>query len=292
MTKKTEEIATETGKEVATVATDANAVPAFLQGKKREDKSNLDARDLTIPRIKIAQDQNPEVKSGDVPRGCLFLNVTGETLAEFGQPLRVIPIIQSKEYMLWRDQLDGGGLMARAKAVIEEGRVRYKWDKPGQTFATKIKGIVATSWTTKEYVDEDGLDAWGTQIKGDPDSPPAASVHYNYLVALPDLGNMVAAFSLAKSSVKRAKDLNAMLEMSQYPCYARLIRCTTEPEKNDAGQEFFNVRFKPAGLVQDENLFNWAKTQHEYYAKSGFIVDQENPDNTSGDNSGGKGGKF
>lgn len=288
---ETQEPKTETTA-VATIGAD-NTLPDFLQGVKREDKTNLDARDLTIPRIKVAQDQSNEVKNGDVPRGALFLNVTGEVLAEFGKPLRFIPIVMSKEYILWRDQQDnGGGLLARAKAVVEEGKVRYKWDKPGQTFTTKIKGLVSASWTTKEYIDEDGLDQWGTQIAGDADSPPAASVHYNYLVMLPDLGNTLVAFSLSKSQVKRAKDLNAMLEMSNLPIYARIIRTTIEPEKNDAGQEFFNVRFKPAGVQQDRALYEFAKSQHEYYAAQGFVVDQENHD--AGD-AGGKssgGGKF
>lgn len=278
-------------KEVAVANTGA-ALPAFLQGIKREDRSNLDTRDLTIPRIKIGQDQNPEVKSGDVPKGALFLNVTTEVLAPFGSPLRVIPIIVSKEYILWRDQNDnGGGLLARARPVNEGGRIRYKWDKPGQTFETKIKGLVATKWTTGEYIDEDGLDQWGTQIVGDPDSPPAASVHYNYLVLLPDQGNMVAAFSLSKSQVKRARDLNAMLEMSQLPIYARVIRTTVEPEKNQNNQEFFNVRFKPAGVVQDEDLFNFAKAQHEHFAANGFVVDQDGHDADPAE-VGGKNGKF
>lgn len=289
----------ETRNEVATVqggATDV-AVPSFLQGIKREDRSGLDAKDLTIPRIKIAQDGNPEVKKGDVPKGALFLNVTGEVLAEFAKPLTFIPIIAAKEYMLWRDQNDdGGGLLARARPVFENGRVRYKWDKPNSKFTTKIKGVVAVEWHTAEYLDEPvqgdkTLADWGTQIASDPDSPPAASVHYNYLVALPEHGNMIAAFSLSKSQVKRAKDLNAILEMSQYPVYARIIRAATEPEKNSNNQEFFNVRFKPAGLVQDEALFTWAKTQHEYYAANGFVVDQENPDRDDAANSK-AGGKF
>ena len=236
-------------KDVAVVADTGNQLPAFLQGIKREDRTNLDTKDLTIPRIKIAQDQNPEVKSGDVPKGALFLNVTTEVLAPFGTPLKVIPIIVAKEYMLWRDANDnGGGLLARARPVNENGRIRYK---PGVTFETKIKGIVPVKWTTGEYVDEDGLDQWGTSIPGDADSPPAASVHYNYLVLLPELGNMVAAFSLSKSQVKRARDLNAILEMSNLPVYARIIRVTIEPEKNANNQEFYNVRFKPAGVVQD-----------------------------------------
>lgn len=278
----------------------ALAVPDFLKGTTRTDRSGLDAKDVTIPRIKIAQDGNPEVKSGDVPKGALFLNVTGEVLAEFSKPMTIIPIIAAKEYMLWRDQNDGGGgLLARARPVVEDGKVRYKWDKPHTKFTTKIKGVVAVEWTTKEYLDEPVLGDktladWGTQIAADADSPPAASVHYNYLVALPEFGNMIAAFSLSKSQVKRAKDLNAILEMSQYPVYSRIIRVATEPEKNTNGQEFFNVRFRPNGLVQDEQLFNWAKGQHEYYAANGFIVDQENPDHDAAGAGGSKasGGKF
>lgn len=280
-------------KEVAVVETKGDQLPAFLQGIKREDRTNLDTRDLTIPRIKIAQDQNPEVKSGDVPKGALFLNVTGEVLAAFGTPLKVVPIIVAKEYMLWRDANDaGGGLLARARPVNEEGRIRYKWDKPNSKFQTKVKGVVPVEWATKEYVDEDGLDQWGTSIPNDADSPPAASVHYNYLVLLPELGNMIAAFSLSKSQVKRARDLNAILEMSNLPVYARIIRVSVEPEKNSNQQEFFNVRFKPAGVVQDEALFNFAKSQHEAFARDGFVVDQENPDRDEDAGNSKAGGKF
>lgn len=293
MSNDTQEAKAETTA-LATVAADNKSVPAFLQGQERTDRSNLDTTDLTIPRIKVAQDGNPEVKSGEVPKGALFLNVTGEVLAEFGKPLIMIPIISSKEYMLWRDQNDGGGgLLARAQPVLEDGKVRYKWDKPDSEFTTKIKGLVPVKWKTGKYIDEDGLAEWGTQIEGDEDSPPAASVHYNYLCLLPELGNTIAAFSLSKSQVKRARDLNAIIEMSQFPIYSRVIRVTVEPEKNNSGQEFFNVRFKPAGLVQDEKLFEYTKKQHEHYAAAGFVVDQENHDRDDADAGSKKsGGKF
>lgn len=274
---------------VTVVTADENAVPAFLQGKQRTDKTNLDAKDLTIPRIKVAQDQSPEVKAGDVARGSLFLNVTGEELAVFGKPLVFIPIIASKEYILWRDQQDGGGgLLARARPVIEEGRVRYKWDKPNATFTTKIKNVVPVSWSTGAYIDEDGLDQWGTQIEGNADSPPAASVHYNYLVMLPEHGNVMAAFSLSKTQVKRAKDLNAMLEMSNLDIFARRFRVTVEPDRNTNNQEFFNIRFKPAGVVQDEDLYNYAKKQHEHFAEAGFVVVQDQDDDAPKGSDGGK----
>lgn len=259
----------------AAIALAGEALPDFLVGVKREDKSNLDQSDIVVPRIKIAQDGNPEVKSGDIPKGALFINVTGEIVAKFAEPLIFVPIFQAKEYILWRDQQDqGGGMLARAQPVNVDGKIRYKWNKPNTKFETKVKGVLPTTWVTKEYIDEDGLDQWGTQIAGNPDSPPAATVHYNYVVMLPQFGNTFAAFSLSKSQTKRAKDLNSMLEMSQLPIYARVIRVATEPEKNDAGQEFFNVRFKPFGAVKDKDLFDFTKAKHEEFASTGFVVEQ------------------
>jgi len=263
-------------KEVTNV--EAGNVPAYLQnyvGPMGTD--NIENEDVTIPRIKLAQGTTKEVKAGEIKEGSLFLNVTGEILAAPGETMRVIPIVQGKEFILWKDQnFEGGGIFARAKKVFDQssGRARYEWDKQNQTFENKVKGLVKVEWTTKRFVDENGMDKFGSAIPGDADSHPAATAHHNYVVVLPDHGNAVAALSLSNTAVKKAKDFNAMLKMGNAPIFSRVFTVGTVPETNNDGQEYKNYSFKPAGFVEQEETFNFTKAMFESFEERGFTVDQ------------------
>jgi hypothetical protein len=273
-------------KEVANVEA---GLPAYLKDYAGPTGTDtIENEDVTIPRIKLAQSMTPEVQQGTVPLGALFLNVTGEVLAEPGKPLRIVPIVQGKEFILWKDrQFDGGGIFARAKKVYDEseGRARYAWDKPGQTFENKIKGIQKVTWNTLRYVDENQMDKFGSANVDDPDSHPAATAHHNYVVVLPDHDNLVAALSLSNSGVKKAKDFNAMLKMGNAPIFSRVFECVTVDETNAAGDDFKNYSFKPGGFVEDANVFEYTKSLHEGFAERGFTVDQsdEGGDETASD---------
>lgn len=273
-------------KEVANVEA---GVPAYLKDYQGPSGSEtIENEDVTIPRIKLAQSMTPEVQQGTVPLGALFLNVTGEVLAKPGEPLEVVPIVQGKEFILWKDrQFDGGGIFARAKKVFdkETGRARYLWDKPNQTFENKIKGIQKVTWNTMKYVDENGMDKFGSANVDDPDSHPAATAHHNYVVVLPKHGNLVAALSLSNSGVKKAKDFNSMLKMGNAPIFARVFECSTVDETNPAGDEFKNYSFKPGGFVEDQSVFEFTKGLYENFAEKGFTVDQsdEGGDETASD---------
>jgi hypothetical protein len=119
---------------------------------------NIDSADINIPRLKLAQGLTPEVKDGIVKDGDLFHSITKQVLIPQGRAGIIIPVAYVKEYILWRDQQDGGGIFARAKRVIEDGTVRYKWDNPKKEIKHKVKGVMSVTWRTKGYVDEDGLE--------------------------------------------------------------------------------------------------------------------------------------
>lgn len=274
-------------KEVAKAET--GGVPDYLKGYQGPTGSEgIENEDVTIPRIKLAQSMTPEVQQGSVPLGALFLNVTGEVLAEPGEALQVVPIVQGKEFILWKDrQFDGGGIFARARKVFdkEAGRTRYMWDKPNQSFENKIKGIQKVTWNTLTYVDENNMDKFGSANTDDPDSHPAATAHHNYVVVLPDHGNLVAALSLNNSGVKKAKDFNAMLKMGTAPIFSRIFNVFSVDETNAAGDDFKNYTFKPNGFVKDLAVFEFTKGLHEGFAEKGFVVDQsdERGDETASD---------
>ena len=255
------------------------ALPAFLQEYEgRTYAEDIDNDDVTIPRVKLAQGLTPEVKAGDVSDGALFLNIDGQVLAEPEKPLRFIPVAKGKEFILWNPQR-GEGILARGRAVQHGGRTRYEWDKQDASFDVKFKDGPKVTWETKRFVDENGMDKWGSRIPGDDDSGPAATAHFNYVVILPDFGNMVAALSLSRSQVKRAKDLNALFKMGNLPFFARVFEVTTTPEKNDDG-DYFNYKFVPAGVLEDANLFTHAKGLHDGFVETGYTVDQSDEDDS------------
>lgn len=255
MAKKKEEEVTGTNA-VTVIPGSSNQLPDYLRAKSGPTGAeNIQTEDVTIPRLKIGQDMNPEVQEGSVERGDLFLNVTGEVVAPAGGKLPFIVLASGKEYILWRPKKDnGGGILARAKPVVVDGVTRYKWDKPNESFEVKVEGVQKVTWTTKEYIDEDGLGEWGSEIPGDSSSKKAATDHHNYVVLLPTYGEMVTALSLSRTATGKAKDFNAMLKMGSAPLPGRIYTVETVDDKRDS-HAFKNYKFRPAGFVTNEADF-------------------------------------
>lgn len=257
------------------VKKEAGALPAFLsqyEGKLGTDI--IDDDDVTIPRLKLAQGMSQEVKDGNMHEGDIFNSLTGQVLAIKGEKLRAIPVAYHKEYILWRDRKDqGGGIMARAQRCLVNGDVRYKWDHPNQKFTTKIGGRIPVEWETKDFIDQDGLHQWGSEIPSDKDSGKAATDHHNYVFVLPDFDNMVVAASLSRTQTKRAKDLNGMLRLSTIPMFGRVFTIESYMETKDENS-WANYRFRPAGVIQDESQFLFCKNLNEQFEEEGFVVDQ------------------
>jgi hypothetical protein len=284
-------------KEVA-VKAPAN-LPAFLAGYQGPlGNEGIETQDISIPRLKIAQAITQEVKDGDLKEGALFLNVTGQSVWNPGdEPLPAIIVAQAKEYILWRPRKDGGGILARAKPVKEKGVTRYKWDKPNTEFAVKVDGKTPVKWKTAEYIDQDNLDQWGSEIPGNKDSGIAATAHHNYVVVLPTAGNLIVAISMSKSQVRKAKDLNAVLKMVRpdLPISAKVFSIASVDDKNQQGEEYKNWQVKPASedklVVSDEALFKFADGVKKGFEQSGFTVDQSGEGGEADEDSG-KGRRF
>lgn len=281
-----------TGTDVAVVKPGANAVavdvPDFLKGfTGRTGAEGIDSNDITMPRIKLGQSMTPQVKDGDFKEGVLFLNVSDEVLAEPGKPLPVVILAQSKEYILWRPRKDnGGGILARAKPVLVHGEKKYAWDKPNQDFKVKVEGKIDVTWHTKNYIEEDGLAEFGSEIPGNKDSGIAATAHHNYIVALPTFGNDFAAFSLSKSQVKKAKDLNALLKRQAQakgiPIYSLLFNAQTWDDKSDQGP-FKNIEFKNAGYVTEADFRYYEGVAKSFEGKAINVDQSDGGDDEGGD---------
>ncbi len=241
----------------------AVALPDYLSGYAGPTGTeNIDSGDVNIPRLKLAQGLTPEVKDGLVKDGDMFHSITKQVLIPKGQAGIVVPVAYVKEYILWRDMQDGGGIFARAKRVIENGVVRYKWDHPNEEFEHKVKGVVKVKWKTKGYIDEDGLDKFGSSVTSEPDSVPAANEHLNYIFMMPDADEQLVAVSFSRTAASKAKDLNAMLKMGAAPMFARQFQLAAIAQTNDSGQEFYNYSIRPAGFVPNQDLFTRLQKMH------------------------------
>jgi hypothetical protein len=231
------------------------AAPSYLDGYRgRLGTEDIGSDEINIPRLKLGQDMSKEVQGGDIERGDLFLNVSGEIIVPAGEKLPFTVIKRYREFILWRPQKDGGGILARAHATNTPEGVRYVWDKPNSSFDVKVEGKVKVTWTIGKYVDEltvDGPDGtkisiadWGSEIPGDKESNKAATEHHNYVVALPTRDNLVAALSLSRTASPKAKDFNALLKMSSKPMVSRLFTVETVDDSRD-GHDFKNYKFRP-----------------------------------------------
>jgi hypothetical protein len=276
------------GQEVAKAKTTAIAtdtVPDYLRDYAGSTGTeNIDNNDVNIPRLKLAQGLTPEVKDKLVNDGDFFHSITKEVLVPQGKPGLIIPVAYVKEYILWRDINDGGGIFARAKRVVlPNGDVKYAWDKPGQTFEHKVKGVVSVKWKTGQYIEEDGLADFGSGIPGDKDSQPAATAHFNYIVAMPDKNYDILALSMSRTAAKKAKDWNSMLKMGGAPMFARVFNLVSIPDQNDQGQKYFNYSITPNGFVQDALIFEGLKKLNSELGAKGVNVDWSDEEGKASD---------
>lgn len=244
-----------------------------------QGQDQVDNQDVAIPRLKLAQAMSPEVKDLKIcEEGDLFHSITKEVICKKGDMIEIVPIAQAKEYILWRDRKSGGGIMARAKRVLDGGRIRYKWDKPNTKFDDKVNGQTKVEYVTKVYIDEDGLGAWGSQLPGNAESPPAATEHFNWLFAIPSRGYELVAVTFSRTSAIKAKELGAMIKMGSAPLFARRFNLGSYME-NKNNNTYANYGFRPAGfLTKDGPEFKMTKQLFDMFANKSFTVDMEGQD--------------
>lgn len=244
------------GTEVATTKPqDSSQLPAYLRnyGNVAND-DNFDSSDVVLPRIKLLQGISGEVETFDDAKAGRFWH-TGLDM-NLGESFRFVVADRRKKYLLSAPIEDGQGVLARADDA-------KTWDRTG-SWQVKLKGVKQpVTWEIKDLsVAKSGLTEWGTYNPDDEDSPPAATLFYDYLVLLPDYPDLgPAVLSLARSQIKTAKKgLNDKIQLHKTngrPMQAVMFEAKSREDVSD-GQSFKNYTFSGAGFVQDEALFKMA----------------------------------
>jgi hypothetical protein len=234
-----------TGQDVAIAAGQGSNIPAYLQGKENQGAvlNGVDASDLILPRIKLLQAISPEVEANEEAKAGIFWhNVLGEPI---GPEFDFIVASFRKKYLLMAPMGDARKVMARAEDGIH-------WDKPDAEFRVKLKGIKEEQiWRTAPTVAESRLDRFGSSVKGDPDSKPAAVMVYEYLVYLPDFPQYSPIImSLARSQSKKGKDLNSKITFRNQPLQAMRFKARVIEESGEEGP-FKNYDFVSNGFATE-----------------------------------------
>ena len=260
------------------------ALPATASKYAGTGQETIDNDDIYMPRLKLGQDMSPEVKDKIVDVGDLFNSVTGDVLCPAGEKIPVIIVMHSKEYILWDDRKgEDRGILARARRVRDGEEVRYRWDKPNQKFDVMVDGKTKVTYKTAEYIDEDCLNKWGTQIPGNPETPPAAGESQNYILAFPTRDFELIAVSLSKTAIGVAKKLNTSLKFGKAAIFERTYELGSFIDRRNK-DSFANFQFSPGWQPVDEETADHMYQVYQSLADRNIIIDRSGEDEPSSDN--------
>lgn len=244
MASKKTDVPTKTAPSMDIVA----EIPDYLKGGLNLSSDNFDASDIAIPRIKLLQGLSKECESFDTARPGHFWH-TGMDL-DLGKEIVFVICQRRKKYLLAAPMGDGQGVLARADDA-------KTWDRMG-SWEVKLKDVKKPVTWAIDHLDvvKSGLTEWGTYNPDDPDSPPAATLFYDYLVLLPEhLELGPAVLSLARSQIRTArKGLNDKIQLhlnNGRPLQSLAFKAASLEDKNSDGQDFKNFQFTGAGFASE-----------------------------------------
>ena len=251
---------------------DNDSVPSYLKDYSGPmTNSAMDAEDRVVPVVKLLQAISPELDAFDqAKKGTYWHSILNESL---GNELRFIVLAARKSYVLFAPRGDERTILARAV----DGK---RWDRPNEDFEVKVKGVAKpVVWSTRGSVAESGLANFGTSIPGDPQSAPAATLVYEYLVFLPDYPECSPALvRLSRSGIKRGKDLNSKMSLrsSTAPQFAQIYTAVVTEEQGDEGS-YYGWAFKSAGLASEQD-FKTAVNMAKSFEDGSFRANDESDD--------------
>lgn len=262
------------GTDLTKANTTSMAKPSYLSGNESSGLGELDSNDFKIPRVMLLQALSPAVNEhkGEAIPGHFWHNGLN---IDLGPKVNIVPLLVRKRVILWRPQTDQGGGMLAFSADCKT------WQSGGNTRHTVfLKGIKEpVIWDTKDNVMRSGLLNWGTSNPADPNSPPAATMSYEYLCYFPDMADIgPAVLSCNKTGLARARQFNTALGIkanANIPAYALMVEMTAAEEK-DGNQVWTVPSFKLSGYIPEET-FKITKALHEQHKN--YVAAEEKPDN-------------
>lgn len=246
--------------------------PAWLAKEKQlTGIEGLTKEDFKLPELKLLQGQSPETNAfPNTAKKNEFWH-TGINKS-FGTSVKSVIIVARKRIVLWRPKNDqGGGILA----VSDDGLL---WRMGGnKEFSVMLKGAKSpVIWNTGNNVVSSGLTEFGSSNPNDENSPPAATVYYEYLLYLPEYENASPVLMRLKSTaLDNGRALNSYFVYQGVPTYAHVIEWIVEAKSGD-GNDWTVPKHIKAGWV-DKNTFDLCESIHNSYASkmADLVVEQE-----------------
>ena len=245
-----------------------DSVPDYLKGEGNTGLEQLGQSDFKVPRIKLLQPLNPEIRSfqGKAIPGEFWHTGSNSSL---GSEFDMICCIASKRVILWNPRDEGGGMLAFSR----DGK---SWVSGGnQKFEVKLKNVKKPIvYNTGKNVHDSKLLEWGTANPEDIESGPAAQLSYDYLCYLPKYPNLSpVVMSLSRTAMGNAKNFNTSMLMIRKPIQSVLVRCFSD-EKSEGENVWWVPNFEMKGYVSSD-IYNITKEIAERQANYNTEYEQE-----------------
>lgn len=249
------------------LADDLSAIPDFMRPDVGKGTENIGMEDMDTPRIKLMQGLSPELESHTDLRIGHFYHTANDL--SLGASFRAVAVYTDQRYILWRPRDMGGGILARA----DDGEHWQPANREFEVTLDKKMGGAKVKWRTADTVARSGLAEWGSMNPDDPDSQPAATLMYNFVLAFPDRPDLIpAVISFQRTSVRAAKKLNSKLKTVRSPMFGLVLQFESFVDQNKKGEKFQNIRTSAVGLVADEKLYNQYRDMHEGFKAAGLSI--------------------
>ena len=201
-----------------------------------------------MPVVRLLQGTSAAIKDhADAQPGMFWHDGMDESL---GEEFQFVIASRKKRYLLMAPMDDGQGVLARADDA-------KTWDTVGE-WEVQLDKKTKAKWSIKNRdVKKSGLTEWGSYDPDDVNSPPAATLFYEYLTIIPgrkDISPVMLV--LARSAIKKAKkglnDKVLMHRQNGNPMQALVFRARPFTDNNASGQDFYNWQFTGAGYADEE----------------------------------------
>ena len=210
----------------------AQELPAYMSQGTARGSEEVKASDIVLPRLEIVQALSPiKETNDDAKEGYMFNSVTQEIL---GDLVYFVPVYYRMEYLVWKDQDEGGGFFG--------------------SFSSQKEADERVKQAVSEGENPDFLEIVDTPVQ--------------YGLRINESGDTEQiVISMAKTKSKVSRKWNAMIQIAGGDRFSRVYKISTFRDENKKGQKFFNYVVQPAGFTPErvykeaEKLYDVLKTQ-------------------------------
>jgi hypothetical protein len=215
--------------------------PDYIKPGTGRGSEEVGAKDLVLPRLEIVQALSPiKDTDPDIREGMMFNSATSENL---GDTVYVIPVYYRMEYLIWKDQDEGGGFFG--------------------SFATMAEAEQKRAQVISEGEEPDFIEIVDTPV------------HFCLMVdpAKPDMAQQIVV-SMAKTKAKVSRKWNALIQIAGGDRFSRVYKITTFTDENKKGQKFKNFVVSPAGFPP-KHLYEIAEQTYAMFKTQNVRADHE-----------------